>query len=120
MAAPCLRIARATHNELWGGDSANVEVLNKKKLLPVVYAMEKAEVGQKRRIGEIYFKRVLDKEDAEKLRAILDEIGVREACETLADDHTKSALSALEASGISDSGAADIKSYFGSLIGLGA
>ena len=49
--------------ELWngsdGGGSPSTEVLNKKKLLPVVYAVEKAGISEKRRLGEIYFKRVL-------------------------------------------------------------
>lgn len=111
---------RSDLNELWGSDTANVEILNKKKLLPVVYAMEKADFGQKRRLGEIYFKRVLDKDDAAKLRETLEEIGVRDACESLADEHTASAVTALEASGVSDIGASDIKSYFSSLIGLGS
>jgi geranylgeranyl diphosphate synthase type I len=91
---------RADLRELWpaggaGDSSTGNEVLNKKKLLPVVYALEHAEVSQKRRIGEVYFKRVLDAEDAAKLRDILEDMGVREKCEAIAGEYRARSLDAL-------------------------
>ena len=58
------------------------EVLNKKKLLPVAYAMERADIRGKRRIGDIYFKRVLDPKDVEALRDILEPLGAFDFCDS--------------------------------------
>ncbi len=65
---------------LWGNSGSDVSVnfLNKKKLYPVVVALGLADPGQKRRLGEIYFKRVLEAEDLEKVRIILDELDIRD------------------------------------------
>ena len=62
-------------NELRDGQDPSPEVLNKKKLLPVVYTIQQADVSTKRRIGDIYFKRVLDSADVAALRTILEEGG---------------------------------------------
>ena len=66
---------RSDLRELWGdqhGDSpASPEVMNKTKLLPVVYALEKATISEKRRLGDIYFKRVLEPEDVASLREVI-------------------------------------------------
>ena len=66
--------------ELWGnrGTDVSVDFLNKKKLYPVVVALGLADPGQKRKLGEIYFKRVLETEDLEKIRIILDELNIRD------------------------------------------
>ena len=81
--------------ELWGGD-LSPEVLNKKKLLPVVHALGKATIAEKRRLGDIYFKRVLGPEDVTALREVLDEMGSRQFCEDLAASCRADALQALE------------------------
>lgn len=65
-------------NELWGKNEASDEVLNKKKLLPLVYTVENADVSVKRRLGDIYFKRVLDAADVGAIREILEESGGRD------------------------------------------
>ena len=41
-------------------------------------ALELANPGQKRRLGEIYFKRVLETEDLENVKSILEELDVRD------------------------------------------
>ena len=41
-------------------DSPAVNLLNKKKLLPIVYALETGDLRTKRELGTIYFKRVLE------------------------------------------------------------
>ena len=80
--------------QVWGsGDDAPApDVLNKKKLVPIVYAFEKANLSTKRRLGDIYFKRVLEQQDVPAVLAILDELGVREHCETLAGRKVSEAL----------------------------
>ncbi len=68
-----------------GAEGPGHEVMNKKKLLPVSYAMERAAVRDKRRIGDIYFKRVLEPQDVAALRDILEELGAFEYCESYID-----------------------------------
>ena len=82
-------------NELWVRQEASDEVLNKKKLLPLVYTVENADVSTKRRLGEIYFKRVLDAADVEAIRGILDEGGGRQFSEDMVDDLRRDALAAV-------------------------
>ena len=79
-------------NELWHRTEASDEVLNKKKLLPLVYTVENADVSTKRRLGEIYFKRVLDSADVDAIRGILDESGGRRFSEDMVRDLQREAL----------------------------
>ena len=92
---------------LWGegGNSQpNVEVLNKKKLIPVVYALENATISEKRAMGEIYFKRVLEPDDAVRLREVIDGLGARAACEEMADALEAEALASTEIEGVVEEG----------------
>ena len=83
-------------NELWVRQEASDEVLNKKKLLPLVYTVENADVSTKRRLGDIYFKRVLDAADVEVIRGILDEGGGRQFSEDMVGDLRRDALSVVD------------------------
>ena len=101
---------------LWGGDGddnspPNVEVLNKKKLIPVVYALENATISEKRAMGEIYFKRVLESDDAMKLRDVIDGLGARAACEEMADTLKAEALADLQIEGVAPAGNSRIREY---------
>ena len=94
---------RADLRELWGAENdsgASPEVMNKKKLLPVVYAFERSDISAKRRLGDIYFKRVLDPEDVVRLREMLDEMGARQASEDLVATYRSAAVGALDGAGI--------------------
>lgn len=105
---------------LWGDDKdsqPNVEVLNKKKLIPVVYALENATISEKRAMGEIYFKRVLETDDAIKLREVIDGLGARAACENMADTLKAEALADLEIGGVASEGEARIREYIDMLTG---
>lgn len=79
-------------DELWAGNEASDEVLNKKKLLPLVYTVENADVSVKRRLGDIYFKRVLDTADVESIRGILEESGGREFAQDMVLNLSNEAL----------------------------
>ncbi len=85
---------------LWGrrttGDTPNIDILNKKKTLPVVYGLEKADIREKRQLGEVYLKRVLEPQDIEKIAAVLDRLEAREYCEKTAERFYKEALKALD------------------------
>jgi geranylgeranyl diphosphate synthase type I len=57
-------------------------LLNKTKPLPAVHIFEKGTIGQKKLLGEIYFKRVLESSDLTNLRNVLDNTPAREYSET--------------------------------------
>ena len=108
--------------ELWpngeGGDTPGTEVLNKKKLFPVVYAVEKANISVKRRLGEVYFKRVLGPDDVASIRHILDELGAREYSQELVERYRTEAHATLTVPGISSDGAAAVKGFVDWSLGL--
>lgn len=56
-------------------------VLNKSKLHPVVQVLESGTLAQKREIGGIYFKRVMEATDVEHLADVLANAGARERSE---------------------------------------
>ena len=110
---------RADLRELWGegaDEAPSAEVMNKKKMLPVVYALEKATISEKRQMGDIYFKRVLEPQDVVKLRELLEGLGVKKACEDMADQYLSEALKSLEIQGISSEGKAAIEDFIKSLL----
>ena len=106
--------------QLWGTDSGDgspgAEVLNKKKLLPVVRALEKANISQKRRIGDIYFKRVLEPQDVPSILGLLEELGAREYCEELLTRYREEAEEAVASSGASPDGQAALNGLIDSLL----
>lgn len=111
---------RSDLRQIWGDnphDQPKVEMLNKKKLLPVVYALENATISEKRAMGEIYFKRVLDADDAIRLRGVIEEMGARKACEDMAAQLVGEAAGALHSAGISADGKTRIADYIGALTG---
>ena len=85
---------------IWGsGESKfepNLEVLNKKKLLPVTYAIEIGDLKIKRRLGDIYFKRVLGQNDAVIIREILDETDAKTFCENIIQEKIADANKAID------------------------
>ena len=106
---------------LWGNgseeDVPSTEVMNKKKLFPAVYALENANVHDKRRMGDIYFKRVLDPDDVVALRQVIEEMGARDATEQAFRHHCDEALSALDGSPIGPEGKGPLVETINSLLG---
>ena len=108
---------RADVRALWDGEAGpTAEAMNKTKMLPVVLALEKATVSQKRALGEIYMKRVLEGADVTKVRSIVEDMGVREECEALVSNYRDSALAALDSPELSPDGGAALAAYVGSLL----
>ena len=98
----CALQIHADVTTLWADDANRAgRVLNKSKLYPVVYALEHGTLAQKRALGGIYFKRVMEPPDVEALRALLDEVGAREQAEASAHERADAALGLLDATGIS-------------------
>ena len=96
---------------LWGDrveEAASTDVLNKKKLLPVVYAFQKGNVTTKRELGSIYFKRILEPQDVQKLVSILDHCSAREYAEETMESYYRLAMESLEGVPVSPWGMAEL------------
>ena len=107
---------QADVNEFWS-DSPSPEVMNKKKLLPIVFALEKGSASEKRRLGEVYFKRVLDGDDVKKVQEIVGSLGVKEACRDIMLGRLTDGIVALDRPGISAEGRASIEALVKQLLG---
>ena len=93
--------------QLWGerGDGVTPSnIINKKKSLPLIHALEHGSVAAKRELSAIYMKRVLEPEDARRLVAILDETGSRAVAEDKARELVGDGLAAVSGAGLSAEG----------------
>ena len=93
--------------ELWGerGDGLTPgNLLNKKKSLPLIYALEHGSIAARRELGAIYMKRVLEPEDAARLIAILEAAYARRPAEAQARELVDAALSAAASAGVGAAG----------------
>jgi geranylgeranyl diphosphate synthase type I len=69
-------------DQIWGSDSnQKIDFLNKKKLFPVIAGLEKATPSQKRKLGDVYFKRVLENSDLDAVLDVLSDLGGKEPAE---------------------------------------
>ncbi len=73
----------ATHSE---------DFMNKKKLYPVVRAFEIASPSDRRRLGDYYFKRVLEPSDVRSLSSIISQLGVSAEAENEIDARLSQAV----------------------------
>ena len=99
-------------NDFWGrrGDGMTASnVLNKKKSLPLILAMETAELAVKRELGNIYAKRVLQPEDVSRVIEILDQAQARQSSEDKARELVDDALTALADAGLAEERMGDLK-----------
>ena len=67
--------------DFWGerGDGLTASnVLNKKKSLPLIYALEHCSLASRREIGAAYSKRVLDPADISRVVILMEEVGARD------------------------------------------
>lgn len=65
-------------SDLWGrsGDGFTpANILNKKKSLPLIHALQNTDTAAKRELGAIYMKRVLEPGDTPRIVAILEQAG---------------------------------------------
>jgi geranylgeranyl diphosphate synthase type I len=92
------------------------EVLNKKKLLPVVHAIENAGASERRRLGDVYFKRVLEPADVVEVQNLVLELGGRERADEVASEHRAAAIKVLEGAGISAQGQASVEAFADALM----
>ncbi len=85
-------------------------VMNKKKSLPLIHALESSSLAAKRELGGIYMKRVLEPDDASKLVEILDEAGSKEFAEEKASQLMTEAIESLNGAGLTDQGLENLRS----------
>ena len=99
--------------ELWGeatsGETMGSGLLNKKKTLPVAYVFEEASISQKRALGNIYFKRVLEASDLVKIVEILDTADTRTYAHNAMKRLLNRALDRLNGLDISPGGRSDLE-----------
>lgn len=91
-------------DDLWGGRGDGVtpsNLLNKKKSLPLIYALEHASTADKRELTTIYMKRVLETEDAARIVAIVDSVAARQHAEGQAAELVERAFAELTSLGLS-------------------
>ena len=89
--------------DLWGvaGDGVTPSnLLNKKKSLPLIFALEQGSNAVKRELGGIYLKRVLEPADAARVIAILEEVNARSRAESKAQELVNQALTSLNDAGV--------------------
>jgi geranylgeranyl diphosphate synthase type I len=79
-------------------------LLNKRKSLPIVYALQTASGAEKRALGDVYFKRVMEPEDIEKVIEVLDRLGAREFSQETADALCQEAIQVIGEAGPSSDG----------------
>ena len=85
-------------SQIWTDSSSEDQnyALNKTKLIPVIIALENESVSYKRMIGEIYFKRVLEKDDLNNLRKILDELNIKKRSYNILNKSSENAIKIIE------------------------
>lgn len=97
---------------IWGGEetgkSAESDLKEKKKTLPVVYALRKARGNDLDILTEFYGKAEPSREDIAGARKALEHAGAREYAETTADGYLSNAFEALEAPGLPGEALADL------------
>lgn len=89
--------------DLWGprGEGmAASDLPNKKKTLPLIYALETASPATKRELLAIYMKRVLEPQDVSRVTHLLDEAGARQYTEAKARELVEQALELVEGIGL--------------------
>lgn len=98
--------------DFWGqgGDGVTASnVLNKKKSLPIIYALEQAATSEKRELGTIYMKRVLDGQDMSRVLEIMDSMGARAHSEERAASLVSEAMAVVEEEWLEESGLTGLK-----------
>ena len=91
---------------IWGedeiiGKSSATDIQEKKKSLPIIYALEKATGQARAELVGIYNKASLEAEDIAVVRGILDALGAQMYVQVKAQDYYRQALAELDGLGLS-------------------
>jgi geranylgeranyl diphosphate synthase type I len=90
---------------VWGaeertGKPAASDIRRRKKSLPAVYTLSRADAGQREELGRIYGREAMSGEDVERVLALMDALGAQAYCAGVAAQHRDAALRELERSGV--------------------
>ena len=90
---------------IWGdekaiGKSPQTDIMERKKTLPVIYALEKAQGKEREELLEIYHKESLEIEDVTQVTKILDRLGARSYTEEMTEGYYHQALGELDGTGL--------------------
>ncbi len=98
---------------IWGSEEGTgksaTDISQKKKSLPVVYALQNGRVEAREKLQKLYSQKLIDDQEVAEVIAILDGVGSRNYAESLAERYYLKALEHLEATGLSASGLAPLK-----------
>ncbi|MDO8750389.1 MAG: polyprenyl synthetase family protein [Dehalococcoidia bacterium] len=93
---------------LWGqplsGKATGLDALNKKKGFPVLYSLDHAPIAQKRELGTLFFKRVLEPADLQQVTAILDKLNARPHAQAAARHYLEEATRYLDGAALAPEG----------------
>ncbi len=100
---------------LWGAAGETPphagDLLNKRKSLPIVYALRNATGPERRTLGDVYFKRVMEPEDLDKILDVLERLGARDFAQETANALCLEAIEALNAAGASAGGLDELAAF---------
>ena len=100
---------------LWGLSGEEMPppggLLNKRKTLPIVYALRNATGAERRTLGDVYFKRVMEPEDIGKILEVLERLGAKDFAMETANSLCSEAIEALNDAGASTDGVDELAGY---------
>jgi geranylgeranyl diphosphate synthase, type I len=99
---------------VWGaeertGKPAASDIRRRKKSLPVVYALTRADAGGREELGRIYGRESVPGEDVDRVLALMDALGAQAYCADVATEHKDAALRELERSGVTGGWADELR-----------
>ena len=101
--------------DLWGrqgtGKPLGGDIINNKKSLPVIYALQNATGPEKRSLGAAYSRRSMDPENVAQVIDVLESIGARDFCQEKADALCGEAIEALDEAGLSPTGLDELSEF---------
>lgn len=100
--------------DIWGaeektGKPMGSDISQKKKTLPVVYALQISNGETKHRLEELYSQEYIQGEDLFWVIKILEQLGARDYSQNLAEQYYRQALAQLEATGLDAGNLASLK-----------
>jgi len=99
---------------IWGepqvtGKPAAEDIRQRKKTLPIVWALEEEKRIWGKGLREIYRREIIDQEAVEAALQILEDLGARHYAKEMADEYYRQALAELDATGVENEAQDDLR-----------
>ncbi len=122
-----LGLAYQMQDDLWGiwgeekitGKSSHSDILERKKTLPIVYALEKTAGRERKKLLSIYRKKMVNEEDVISVVRILEELDAPGYTERMIDEYCVEAAYELEEAKITSEGQQEFLEVATSILGYG-